>query len=216
MWYSATRPRGGLAPALRPWLPLLGLAVSLPAHGCRHLGPGTLVRDRFDYSESVAQSWKEQTLLNLVKLRYMDLPVFLDVAQIVSGYTLETGADISGSILWPRAADAVGLGGNWRFTDRPTITYTPLTGETFLRSMIAPVPPSSVFYLLQSGYPADFVLGLAVGSINGLRNPLTTSAVPRERVSEFGLEGQRAPAADHDPGGVSAGLTRPGRNRTRR
>ncbi len=164
----------------------LWLCGGLLLQGCHHVGPGTLVRDRFDYSESVAQSWKEQTLLNLVKLRYMDLPVFLDVGQIVSGYTLETSADVSGSIVWPRAADSVGLGGSWRFTDRPTITYTPLTGEAFLRSLIAPIPPMSVFYLLQSGYPADFVLGLAVSNLNGLRNPLTTSAVPRDRVQDFG------------------------------
>ncbi len=164
-----------------PWLSSI-----LIFHGCHHVGPGTLVRDRFDYSESIAQSWKEQTLLNLVKLRYMDLPVFLDVGQIVSGYTLESSADLSGSIVWPRAADAVGVGSSWRFTDRPTITYTPLTGESFLRSLIAPIPPMSVFYLLQSGYPADFVLGLAISNLNGLRNPLTTSAVPRDRVQDFG------------------------------
>ena len=47
--------------------------------GCAHLGPKSVAVDRFDYSTTIAESWKEQTLLNIVKLRYLDLPVFVDV-----------------------------------------------------------------------------------------------------------------------------------------
>ena len=47
--------------------------------GCEGIGPGTVTRDRFDYSSAVAESWKSQMLLNLVKIRYSDPPVFLDV-----------------------------------------------------------------------------------------------------------------------------------------
>ena len=97
--------------------------------GCATVGPGNVVRDRFDYGSAVATSWKEQTLLNIVKLRYMDLPMFLDVGQIVAGYTMETSGSVGAGLTRgevPSSYEA-SVGGSIRYTDRPTITYSPLS-----------------------------------------------------------------------------------------
>ncbi len=148
------------------------LTLSLLLTGCGHLGPQTIVVDRSDYSRAVADSWKEQTLLNIVKLRYLDVPVFLDVGQIVSGYSVETSANVGGQISSANAVqgNSLLLGAASRVTDRPTITYVPLTGDNFIRGMMEPIPPQTLFYMIQSGYAADFVLGLGVEAMNGLRN----------------------------------------------
>ncbi len=153
------------------FLSVTALGILLTS-GCRSIGPGTVPRDRLDYSTSISESWKRQTLLNIVKLRYLDPPIFVDVGQIVSGYSLETGLNAGGSLPETTAfgGSTATLGGSVRFTDRPTITYTPLTGNKFIKALMTPLPPDSVFFTVQSGYPADSVFAAAVGTMNGLKN----------------------------------------------
>lgn len=110
-------------------------------------------------------------LLNLVKIRYGDAPVFLDVASVISQYQVQGAVTLSGS--WysnPTTLPAQVLGGAGTYTDRPTVTYSPLIGERFARSLMTPIPPSAIISLIQAGYPADLVLRLTVHSINGLQN----------------------------------------------
>jgi hypothetical protein len=151
-------------------LTVLGLA------GCASVGPATVMRDRFDYTTAVAESWKSQMLLNLVKLRYGDTPVFLDVGQIISGYTVEGSLSAIGTLfnthgVVPGVPDSsIGLGAQGRYTDRPTITYAPLVGERFARAMMTPLPPPAILSLIQAGYPVDAVLRLSVHEVNGIRN----------------------------------------------
>ncbi len=164
------------------------LAAALMLAGCVHLGPRTVTVDRFDYSTAIADSWKQQTLLNIVKLRYQDLPVFVDVASIVSGYSLQTGVNVGGTLSTERAVQGnfLSAGGQAIYTDRPTITYVPLTGEKFLRGLVTPIDPKSIFSLLQSGYGADFILALNVESLNGVRNRSFAGGTVREADPEFG------------------------------
>jgi len=160
---------------------------ALALTGCAHLGPKTVAVDRFDYSTAIADSWKQQTLLNIVKLRYMDLPVFVDVASIVAGYSMQTGVSVNGTLSSQNAANGnfASIGGQAIYTDRPTITYVPMTGEKFLRGLITPIDPKNIFFMLQAGYAADFILGLTVESLNGVRNRSMAGGTVREADPEF-------------------------------
>jgi hypothetical protein len=167
---------------------LLGAAVlALALAGCASVGPRTVAVDRFDYSSAIADSWKEQTLLNIVKIRYVDLPVFVDVSSVVAGYSLQTGVTVGGVVSSERAVQGNygSIGGQAIYTDRPTITYVPMTGEKFLRGMITPIDPKNIFFMLQAGYPADFILGLTVESLNGVRNRSATGGMVRQADPDF-------------------------------
>jgi hypothetical protein len=89
--------------------------------GCASIGPRTVVHDRFNHTGAMADSWKQQMLINMVKMRYGDTPVFLDVASIISGYTLETGVNIFGQVSPQnmRGDTFGGLGAHGTFADRP-------------------------------------------------------------------------------------------------
>ena len=158
--------------------------------GCASIGPGTVARDRFDYISAISDSWKAQMLLNLVKLRYGDAPVFLDVASVINQYGIEGTLGYSGNWAqsaippWPYSAlyNLTGLG---RYLERPTITYSPLSGEKFARNLMTPIPPAAILNLLQGGYPVDLVLRLCVHSINGINSRFGAGARARQADPEF-------------------------------
>jgi len=168
-------PRNHFARHCTVWLLALAVPGLLVLSGCRSIGPGTVARDRADYSSSISESWKRQTLLNIVKLRYLDPPIFVDVGQIVAGYSFETALTAGGTFpqVNTMGGDTAMVSGSARYTDRPTITYVPLTGNQFVKALMTPLPPESVFFMIQSGWPADGVLMAAAASVNGLKNQET-------------------------------------------
>lgn len=105
---------------MRSMFPFVICTLALFAIGCVHprVGPNSLPRDRASYSVSLTDSWKEQTLLNIVKVRYIDPPVFVDTANIVASYSLVQSAIVGGAII-PQGGGNVTLGGTGTFSDSP-------------------------------------------------------------------------------------------------
>ena len=142
--------------------------------GCSGIGPLTVSRDRFDYTSTISDSWKRQMLFNMVKIRYGDAPVFLDVSSVISQYQIagqiNLGATLSSFPNNSPWSTAGSVGGTGQYVDRPTITYSPIMGDKFARSLMSPIPPPAILSLVQAGYPVDLVFRLLVQEINGIRN----------------------------------------------
>jgi hypothetical protein len=159
------------------------IIIFLLIQSCASIGSKKITRDRFEYSQVLGNSWEKQMLLNIIKVRYVELPIFLDIGQIVSGYSMETSVNVGGTFSGGAALGSLGASG--RYTDRPTITYTPLTGERFLEGFLTPIRPVNVFALIQSGYAADLVLELCLDSFNGLYNLSATFDSKRKANPKF-------------------------------
>ncbi len=199
------------------WWVVLAFPVSLCALlGCAGIGPSTVVPARFDYTAAIGDSWKQQMLINLVKMRYGDPPVFLDVASVISQYQIVAGANwsgtfnnesssntqtlgatgnladpVTGAINWgsalgsPFLSNSQNFGVTGGYADRPTITYLPLSGDKFTRTLMKPIPPSALLSLIQAGYPVDLVLRICTHSVNGVRNRCGASTRSRHADPDF-------------------------------
>jgi hypothetical protein len=127
-------------------------------------------------------------LINTVKLRYGDTPVFLDVASVISQYQVAAQANLGFTWVHPGtsvATNSQSVAGMAQYVERPTITYMPMSGEKFARSLMKPLPPPAILSLIQASYPIDLVLRVCVHSANGIRNRYGGSQRPRAADPEF-------------------------------
>ena len=179
-------------------------SIAVLLSGCATIGPNTISPDRQQYVSEIGESAKEQVLLNIVKMRYFDTPTFLDVSSIINQYGLEQSVGLSGAVNYPRVpADWWNIGGSGSVTysDKPTITYTPMTGKKFTQNLLTPIPPDAVVGLIQNGWPADLVLKITLNSINGVNNYNAFLGYSKdnenfERLTEFLRDLQSAGVSD--------------------
>ena len=65
---------------------LLIVLALLIISGCAAQGARRVPADRFNYNAAIAQSTREQMLLNIVRSRYLEVPVFLTVSSVLTQY----------------------------------------------------------------------------------------------------------------------------------
>ncbi|MDR5831122.1 hypothetical protein P9250_24925 [Caballeronia sp. LP006] len=146
------------------------LSASFLAAGCAGIGPSRLKADQVDYSRALGDAKKREILAAIVGLRFADSPSFLTVSSIIAAYTFDTtaGATLnagSGSV--PNYAAATG---SVSYSNHPTFTFTPTTGDAYASAYIHPLAPALVMPLAESGIPVDLLLRITAQSIGGLQN----------------------------------------------
>ncbi len=155
----------------------LAVLLSVAVGGCAAFGAGRLPADRFDYNAAIAQSSEEQMLTNLVRMRYLHIPEFLEVSSVLTQYTYDGGIGVSGQRGFGRSGDVIGGNANLGYAERPTITYSPLSGREFSKRMLSPISVEFLFSAALAGWPMDLLSLIAVQRMNHVEN-MSFGAVP--------------------------------------
>jgi hypothetical protein len=128
---------------------------------------------RADYNEAINKTEDEQMLLSIVKGRYGDTFSLLAVSGVAANVRFRTNAGVEVGI-GPTSnyeGNLVPLSGGLAYEENPTITYTPVQGEHYMRQMITPIPLDILLMGVRSMTSGAQLLTLLVNRINDLRNP---------------------------------------------
>jgi len=162
---------------------LLALSVCFLLAGCQTLGPAALGAGRGAYNEVIARTSSEQTLGLLVRLRYSDPIGLLMVSSVTAGLKFSAAAKGEAGF-GPRAnyaGNLVPFSAGIGYEDSPTISYTPVDGQAFLREWLAPVTLETLALVMQAAARQDALIVLLIERMNGLRN--SASATAEERIA---------------------------------
>ncbi|MGD9193158.1 MAG: hypothetical protein PVH58_14625, partial [Desulfobacterales bacterium] len=124
---------------------LLIAAAVFVISGCAAQGAKRVPRDRFDYNAALAHSAREQILLNIVRSRYLEVPVFLSVSSVLTQYEYDRSIGVGGIFgisgdstnVIGGSEDVISGDANLGFSERPTITYLPVEGQEFSAHLLS-------------------------------------------------------------------------------
>lgn len=153
------------------------ILAGVAATGCA-LGPRVVQQSAAGYNAALQRTTDEQLLLNLVRLKYRDTPMFLEVRSLSAQFSVKRGGGIGGRVFETRRGSVINffdVGGDVVYEERPTITYTPLRGGEYVKRYMSPLSLETITLLYNSGWSVDRVLRLTVQRMNGLENAMSAS-----------------------------------------
>ena len=150
---------------------LLIVAALFLISGCAARGAKRMPADRFDYNAAIARSTREQMLLNIVRSRYLEVPVFLTVSSVLTQYEYDSSIGLGGIFESGSGTNDIFTGdANLRFSERPTITYLPVEGQDFSAHLLSDIPYEILFAAAQAGFPVDIFMRIGIQRLGAVEN----------------------------------------------
>ncbi len=165
---------------------LLLVVGAMAISGCTQLGPDLVKTGRNEYNKVLAQTQDEETLLNLVRMRYADNVAMLNVSSVSTSFTWNQGASAQAQKFEAGSKDDnIAVRGQLDYTERPTITYTPLGGADLVKNVLTPMELDSLLLLSRSGWSIERLLRVMANRMNGTENAREASGPTPKEVPQF-------------------------------
>jgi hypothetical protein len=164
---------------------ILCLIVAVGSSGCQSIGPSVIKHSHFRYNDAVISSIDRQLLANIVRLKYRDNPMFLDVSSITESRNFGLEGGLSKSKWFPHGpvrSDELDPSFVFKDSQSPTISYRPLRGTEFIKHMMTPIPLSVTLGMSSSGWKLQRVFNTCVEKINDVENaPSASGPMPHDK-----------------------------------
>lgn len=160
---------------MRCWIVVFWLSLCC---GCG-LGPRALERTHGRYNDAIRLVEEEQTLANIVRVRYDESPLVLNVNSVTTQFDFAAAAEArpffsteaTGNLF--RSFSTILPFAQAQTSSRPTFSFDPADDGTAVRQFLTPINTDTLVYLLRNEPRIDVVLRLWVERINGIPNDAT-------------------------------------------
>jgi len=152
--------------------------------GCNSIGPVQLREERQDFNVALQQTNDEQMLLNLIRMKYRDTTMFLEVSALASQYSLTGNVTAAGKFA-DNFGNSVGLGSKLEYQQKPTITYAPLHGEKFVTRLLKQLGPKTISLLYKSGWSVERLMLVCFERVKNMPNAPSASGPTPSYVPRF-------------------------------
>ncbi len=146
----------------------------LTLSGC--LGPKAVRLTRQNYNDAYRTTNDEQLLANIVRLRYADSPVFIDLPNITSQFEINA----AGNFLGGRGNQFPGhtnLGfGNLGGRDTPTLSYHPREGKEIAKALLTPLT-AELFSVVNAGANTEALMVMTLNDMNDVPNAVRSTVL---------------------------------------
>jgi len=112
------------------------------------------------FNTTVQYTQSQQILLNIVRMHFRESPMFLQAGNITASYESQVGAE-AGVDPFP----SWNAGAHYSFSSKPTISYTPVEGKSYVAQFMTAISPETFCVLFQGGWSVSELVKLLVDRV---------------------------------------------------